>query len=314
MKTTLDRVRILSENPWLDSIGKPMVIGTDLDALLSGAYLAEHLDHYIVGFYDLERLYVDPEYVSSLTDALWVDLDIFDDRYHSIGHHIVSMRPDDTVPGFDNSINVNLERNVWGEGYRFTRKCPVGTIMFLSWLYDTGEPRDARPFWLADSAWINGQSHKYRENVGTWVTETFGSDWMREGFDLIDTESFERSMEALFETTLRPALGPVADTGRSTSRHCTIGGWQFGFDDPRQFPTQAALDLLADTQDWTAPQVPDEYVSVVGDRTHSLDYDDILAEYRGIDGWLADVQPFSYAIPYGGTINYTTNVDPATLQ
>ncbi len=300
--------------PWLYEEDQKMVVGTDIDALLSASYLHHHLGWEIIGFYNLEELYYKDGERENLERAIWVDLDIADPQIRSIGHHIVSFRPNDSLDGFTNSFNPNLERGIYGEGYRFTRKCPIGTISILHWLHQPTVDvnlRQASLCWLADSSWINGQSHKYRENVGTWVNEVFDVEYMQDTFDTIDTESFEHVMKGTIEDVTTDT-GFAGVGGQSNSRHLEIGGGQCTFKNPRRRreDIQTVLCTVGEIMEWDTPDVPEEYETVSGNRTSRLSYDrEVLKEYDGIDEWIDDTEPFSFAVPYGGYINYTTSID-----
>ncbi len=60
-----------------------MIIGNDLDALLSAQFLQHTLGWSIAGFYNYTTLYHDPG-IDPRT-CVWVDLDIYDHACASIG-------------------------------------------------------------------------------------------------------------------------------------------------------------------------------------------------------------------------------------
>lgn len=321
--TPLDRREILDEYEWVsvDTDVEYMVIGTDLDALLSAAYCHEMYGWKVIGVYDLETIYYDPDHEDNLTDAVWIDLDVCDSRIKSIGHHILSFRPDDSLPGHENTLNPNLERGVFCEGYRFTRKCPLATIHFLLWLHEPdyypGSPEDLETvssrealLWLADSVWINGQEHQYRDNVETWSHSVMPLRFMIDSFGTIMEESFEEDMKNVIDgLTFDTGFSGVAS--QTSSYHSDYGGGQCTFDDPREAreDVETVLERIEDTMGWTVPDLPETYETATGDRTSRLSYEyDVCENYGGIDEWMADVDPFSFAVPYKHRINYTTDV------
>ena len=162
-----NRTDIHTHFPWLAQRERRMIIGNDIDALLSAQFLQHTLGWSIAGFYNYTTLYVDP--AIDPRDCVWVDLDIHDPACCSIGHHILRPTPTDRIPGHRSSVNPNLLRGI--DQTDFTHKYPLGTIHFLLWLHDV-RVRNKRActllLWLADSTWINAQ--RYRANVREWLT------------------------------------------------------------------------------------------------------------------------------------------------
>lgn len=58
---SLSRDRIEADYPWAFEEGKNMIIGSDLDVIMSSMYLSEYLDWTPIGFYtDFENIYTKP--------------------------------------------------------------------------------------------------------------------------------------------------------------------------------------------------------------------------------------------------------------
>ena len=163
----LNRTDITHQYPWLTQRRRPMIIGNDIDALLSAQFLYHVLDWTVAGFYNYTSLYHDP--AIDPRECVWVDLDVYHADLLSIGHHILRPTPADRIPGHRASVNPNLLRGI--DQTNFVHKYPLGTIHFLLWLHDI-RIRNRRParlmLWLADSTWINAQ--RYRANVRDWLT------------------------------------------------------------------------------------------------------------------------------------------------
>src|SRR5512143_2940180 len=105
-----DRIDILTRYAWLTPINQPMIIGNDLDALLSAQFLHDHLGWTVTGFYNYATMYHDPN-VNPL-DCTWVDLDIYHSLIGSIGHHILQPTPADRIADHQLTVNPNLLRGV----------------------------------------------------------------------------------------------------------------------------------------------------------------------------------------------------------
>ena len=183
-----------------------MIIGNDLDALMSACLLKKHYGWDILGIYDLTNIWHGislPELVEKINQnkVVAIDLDIYHPKIPSVGHHILTMTSKDTIPGHVNSLNPNLIRGIHNSQFR--RKYPLGTIHFLLWLLgDTSNMSDsARDLaWLVDSSYINGQSHRYRDNVGEWIRVYFNDPAYLKHFDMIDTLEFEERIKSLINT------------------------------------------------------------------------------------------------------------------
>jgi hypothetical protein len=81
-----NRTEITQHHPWLTQRKRRMIIGNDIDALLSAQFLHHALGWSIAGFYNYTTLYHDP--AIEPRECVWVDLDIYDPACCSIGHHI----------------------------------------------------------------------------------------------------------------------------------------------------------------------------------------------------------------------------------
>lgn len=197
-KDSLSRERIREDFPWVDTEGKEMIIGSDIDAIMSAAFLSEYLNWEPIGFYtEFENLYTERGVsTDDVINAVWVDLDIYHPNIPSIGHHILNFRLDDEIPGHDNSLNPNLLRGMYHQNFR--QKYPLGTIHFLTWLHELTETTTENQqllYWVPDSTWINGQSHRFRENVRDWLFNCIPTDFLTESFDWTDEAEFERALE-----------------------------------------------------------------------------------------------------------------------
>ena len=177
--------------PWLGEKHLPIVIGDDLDAIMSALFMHDLLQWDVVGYYSgYNTLYIDPRY--SLREVVFLDLDICYPNARSIGHHIVN----DGTLGYShaaicNSINPNLVRGVNLSNFRV--KYPLATIHFLQWLFNSTVNYSNNMgylIWMPDSAWINGQSHRFAANVESWITY-FDLAFLNSTFSSIDTKNLK---------------------------------------------------------------------------------------------------------------------------
>lgn len=288
-----------------------IVLGNDLDSVISGCLLHAVFGWPIAGFYDLETAWVDAERnPSDWVQAPWlaVDLDICQEAIPSVGHHILTLDPDEELPGHEMTLNPNLIRGISMQ--TFGSKYPLSTAHFL--MHALGIPpssEDSRLLiWLADSAYVNGQSHMFRANVKDWALNCLRDSWMVEDLDRIDTQGFEdglqsRVLDRLMATDVPPGRGQP----RCESRHNRLCGYQFRWVDPESQYDQICnlFGVVAEITGWPAPQIPKRYVRQRGERIRATVGN--VADRR-LASFLAREDVFSYAFPSRGSINYTTGV------
>jgi len=299
-----NRTDIFTHYPWLTQRDRRMIIGNDLDALLSAQFLQHTLGWSIAGFYNYTTLYHDP--AVDPRECVWVDLDIYHANLTSIGHHILRPTPADRIPGHRSSVNPNLLRGIDQTG--FTHKYPLGTIHLLLWLHEV-HIRHRRPamlmLWLADSTWINAQ--RYRSNVREWLTNWISVPELLDTFDQTDTPDFETEMQA--QALNRLAIAELAPGNvQNVSMHLGLGGYQCAWDKPDDLPkVRRVTDLIYRTFGWRAPQFPRDFKALEGQR-HSAKLPDLVKKHGSFDKFLANEKVFSYVIPNKDRVNYTMGI------
>ena len=295
---------ILSKFPWVVQPNQNMVIGCDLDALLSAAFMYHHFNWQPVGVYNLKAIYVADGFTNAdVKDAVWVDLDIARVDIKSIGHHILTNRIDEILPEHEQSLNPNLLR---GRSVgQFARKYPLSTQMLLMWL--TGKPapgNDTDPYliWLPDSCWISAQhERKYLANVRDWITNWMPHPFLAETVELPQTEEYERNMmRFLANFSANVPLKP--GRGQTKSRWLSITGYQCRYSDPaiQNEQVQKTLNYLAQLAGWKAMPLPKTYQVIQGTANRHI---------TDLAGFLNREEVFSYAIPNAGVISYTSFTD-----
>jgi hypothetical protein len=306
---------VLARYPWLAPHDQPQTVmmGDDLDAALSTAlYLHLHPAATVVGVYhsythiahgpglDWERV----------CNSVWLDLDIYHPACRSLGHHIVRLRSTDRLVGFDNSCNLNLLVN--RDHRQFRQKYPLGTVHFLMYLYSLDiPPADNADLlvWLADSSYINGQSHRYDWNVRDWLQQHIPVPSLVESFSRIDTPGFEQAMGA-FQQTM-DEYGFRRGTGQVRSHHLRLSGYQCqprGEIGPHM---HRLLHFVTDITGWRfAPEQTEGIDTWAVQRTGQRRVAQV-ADFRvqGLDGFLTENRVFSFVFPNNGSINYTTGID-----
>ncbi|MDB2239209.1 hypothetical protein [Halorubrum ezzemoulense] len=299
---------IREEFPFLDDTDRTMVVGGDIDAILSAVFLHHELGWEVSGFYTgFENIYYTDE--DAIQDAVWVDLDVSRQDLRSIGHHIVRTQLDDELTGLQSSLNLNEIRGVYKEN--FTRKYPLGTIHFLLWFYGVNELTPLQKAFLlsADSTWINAQH--YTDNVTDWIENCLPSQWLIDAVEDVQTQEFEhRIAEEVYPRIESTGFSRGSSSGRKTSTHLNLSGWQCSFEDPTTEKVANLIDLIGEIMDWETFSVPSDMQVEHGSRQGTT-YAEVRSHYDDMDTFLRETNTFSFAIPstYRSVrINHTTDV------
>jgi len=285
-----------------------MIIGNDLDSLLSAALLKDVFGWNVVAVYDYRKLWYDPDcqFIKNLKSGVYlaVDLDIYRHYIPSIGHHILQLTSDDHLEQHDQTLNPNF---IFGVDCRdFRAKYPLGTIHFLRWLFEMElERRGELLCWLADSAYINAQSHRFRENVSNWLYRFF--DWppFWEIFILLDSPDYEELLVREIGRTLDEIL-ITPRPGQVKSRYKSLSGWQCQWSDPGAQAEQIGriFKFIHELSGWRIPELPETYTCIEGQRKR-ITVAELLKDYGSLDGFLDREHVFSYAFTHAQLLNYT---------
>jgi hypothetical protein len=290
-----------------------MVIGNDLDSIISACFLKSLFGWNIVATYDYKTLWYssdEKDFLARLTQGEYVaiDLDIYHPQIFSLGHHILENDSSDVLAGHARTLNPNFIRGI--NVTNFKRKYPLGTIHFLIWLFNQTDLNRPAKFlmWLADSAFINAQSHRFRENVLEWVKDYFQSEYLLTMSERVDLFGFEESLEREIFPALK--MNPlVSDSGQVKSRHLNLGGYQCQWSDPN-CQRESIVDLfqiISSLTGWTAPKIPGQFLKAEGKR-QTIAVEEIAKRFGTLDKFLSDEKVFSYVFPFRDSVNYTCGI------
>lgn len=290
-----------------------MIIGNDIDSILSACYLKKRFGWNVVATYDYQTIWHSGKHKNFLHEFInnkfvSVDLDINNINNYSIGHHILKLRPTDNIPNHFKSLNPNLIRNV--DVSNFRRKYPLGTIHLLTWLFD--EQINSREshlmIWLADSAFINGQSHRFRSNVSEWLSNFFKFEQFSSTFNEIDSQNFELEMKSkIFQNLSNFRI--CNNYGQVKSRHLNLSGFQCQWRNPNESNAliKSLISFVAKTTGWLTPNFPDNFLAISGQRS-TIDVGSLITQYGCLDEFLKKKDVFSYVFPYANAVNFTTGI------
>lgn len=285
-----------------------MLIGDDLDSLLSAMYLHRLFGWPVVAVYcRYTQLWYngsDKDFIHLLHSGrlIAVDLDINHAAVPSLGHHIIAWGNSDVLPGHTHTLNPNSLRGLCAtEGFK--QKYPLATIHLLRWLWETASECPGAEWltWLADSAFINAQ--RYDANVKEWVRQYLSLPAFLEVLPALQSLEFETDIQ---QNVLAPlSVNPLARKRASSyrSRHLGINGFQCQFEHPvrQNRHIQELLDTLARISGW--PRLPfpvsfDHFIK--GNRREITVMNDF-----SLDDWLDQNDVFSYAFTFRNRMNYT---------
>ncbi len=287
-----------------------MLIGNDLDALLSACLLKTQFGWDVVGFYDYQNLWCSPPqsvFIDNLLNGhyLAVDMDIYHPAIPSIGHHIITLSRNEKLPGQRLSLNPNLLRGISLQN--FQAKYPLATIHLLLYLFDVKFSQNDSELliWLADSTFINGQSHRFRSNVHDWLSNFLPSDYLLNTFAIIDTPSFE---ERLKDKILEPLqMAQLAlPVGQITSRHLKLSGFQCQWHTfPDALPKiNQLVEFIHAYTNWAKISLPRNLKCLPGKR-QKMRLTNVFPKYPNLTAFLEAQQVFSFVFPFAGVINFT---------
>jgi hypothetical protein len=291
-----------------------MIIGDDLDSLLSAMLLQERYDWPIAGVYSkYTRLWhngTKHDFLQKLYSGrlVAIDLDIHHYAVPSLGHHILSIKSNDDLLGFTHTLNPNLMRGFAIEN-QFWRKYPLATIHFLVWLFQEKSWLKGNAeylLWLADSSYINAQ--RYTENVFEWCNDFFNFSPFAEKISHLQTAEFEENMKKnILDILIKNRLCHPLKKSEIGSRHLGLNGFQCQYDNPNLWcaEIQHLLQLLADISKLTPLQFPTSFQGCITGLRKEISMPEWKGKNIGFEQWLLENDVFSYAFVYKDRLNYT---------
>ena len=162
---------LLSLYPWLTANGQNVILSPDTDGILCGLLMSHYFNWNIVGFYDGKKLAI--KNGVSVSDCIFLDMDIYRNNIRSCGHHMVVYNKNDLPTNWENyskCINPNIIRG-FDALHNFQQKYPFATIHFL--LCAVGQqiklalPKDAIPILLYADGTLNNL-FSCPENCTSW--------------------------------------------------------------------------------------------------------------------------------------------------
>ena len=296
----LNRKDIFKQYPWLNEEKHKFIISADYNGLICASFLSHILNWELVGYYDLESLWICEQDAKNYNDLIWVDLNILPKLGRAIGGHIVSL-PEQTPMGFQTSCNPNLLVNLTSADFK--NKFPFSTLIFLLWLhnYQIKKTLFARLLVLhSDDTWLKCQ--EYNQNVNHWVDILLNFNW-KWLLQKVDKSMFEERVDQILYPELNQ-IGAVSAFGKLKSKKLNITSKQFQCNpDWDENIILSLFNLFGNELGWTPPRIPVINKCIIGNRQKNKL--SIIKKY-GLSKFLLDNEIFSYAIPSPDIFNYTS--------
>jgi len=293
------RKNIFNNFKWLKEANKSFIISADYDGLICASFLSHHLNWNLVGYYNMEKIWISQEGLAQKNNLIWVDLDIVPKTGKTLGGHIVSV--DKQLPsGMKSSCNPNILNNISSDN--FDKKYPLSTLSFLLWLFNISIPSTYAAKFLvlhSDSTWLKYQ--KYTKNFNNWIALLEGYDWPSL-FKNIDSVDFEKKIDQEFYPLM---IQMAASSGFSKlkSKHLHIKSREYQFNpDWDEDVILNLFDLFAQYLFWSPPPLPNISRKING-KKYSISIKDV--EKKGLNNFIKKNKIFSYAITSPETMKYT---------
>ena len=296
----INRNTIFKNFSWLKDKNKFFIISADYDGLICASFLHHYLGWTLVGYYNMENIWISQQGLDNKKELIWVDLNIVPGLGKSVGGQIANL--DNNLPeGLNSSCNLNIINNVTYK--KFKNKFPFSTLIFLLWLYNIKVKSTlmSKLFILhSDSSWVKMQ--RYNKNANDWINLLSDYNWDNLLYN-IDSIDYEKAIDQ----KLYPYLMNIgASTGFSKlkSKHLNIQTRECRFNpDWDEDIILNLFRLFGNKLKWTPPPIPKLIHRIDGNRQKIP-----LSKVKklGLSTFLKENNIFCYAIPSPSIFNYTS--------
>ena len=295
----LIRKNIFNNFKWLKEKDKSFIISADYDGLICASFLSHHLHWNLVGYYNMEKIWISADGLKQKNNLIWVDLDIVPKAGKTLGGHIVML--DHQIPkGFNTSCNPNILQKVSSDNFR--NKYPLSTLNFLLWLFNVIVPSNNITKFLvlhSDATWLKYQ--KYTKNFSTWLSLLEHYNW-GQLFNHIDSVEFEKKVDQEFYPLLIQ-IGAISGFSKLKSKHLNIKSREYQFNpDWDEDVILSLFDLYAQYLHWSPPLLPQIKRKIEG-KKYSIPLNDVRK--IGLSNFIKKNKVFSYTITSSKIIKYT---------
>lgn len=275
-----------------------VVANSDLDGLLSAAYVCSTFGHSFAGFCNPNGLWL--RHGIRLTDPLlFLENDVTHPRFRAIGQHYM---PSPTYRRAEH-LNVNWAAEIT----RYTSKYPLALIHFILWATSVPASSLGRIgtdiVLLADSTWACAID--YARNMSDWLTTRMPeSDLRRRLLEIVhDPDAYQRTVvDSLFNPLGLDPLVKTKKGARRITQQFAMPGRRLSEWLPTAVSTLAFIDRHFGWK-LTIPGDPESYRVVLALKRHSVS-PSLLDRLP---------RPFSAALPFAqyGNVSYVDAIGVA---
>ena len=291
---------IIKKYPWINKKRQRFIISADYDGLICASLLNHHRQWNLVGYYDLESIWISDEAKKNKNDIIWVDLNILPHQGRAIGGHIVSIA-DESLIGFETSCNPNILAEL--NSSMFRKKFPLSTLLFLLWIYNIEIPKKILSKMLvlhSDSSWLKAQN--YNENFDFWtnVLSDYGWKWL---FRNVLSKTFEKRIDDMLYPKLS-SIYAVSGYSKLKSKNLYLQSRELKVNpDWDEDVIHSLFEIFATNLKWTPPKLPEITHRIDGQKNKKP-----LREIKkiGLKKFLKKERVFSYTITSPQTLIYTS--------
>ncbi len=291
---------IIKKYPWINQSKQRFIVSADYDGLICASLLNHYKKWNLVGYYNLESIWISDEAKKYKDDIIWVDLNILPHQGRAVGGHIISIK-DESPKGFDTSCNPNILAGL--NSSMFKKKFPLSTLLFLLWLYNIQISKTILSKMLvlhSDSSWLKAQN--YNENVNLWTTALCDYDW-KWLFRNVLSKTFEKRIDDILYPQLS-SIYAISGYSKLKSKNLYLQSRELKVNPEwDEDVIHNLFEIFATNLKWTPPKLP-EIISRVDGKKNKIALKDV--KKNGLLNFLKRERVFSYTITSPQTLTYTS--------
>tara|TARA_B100001750_G_scaffold204750_1_gene181342 strand:+ start:1181 stop:2110 length:930 start_codon:yes stop_codon:yes gene_type:complete len=291
---------IIKKYPWINQSKQRFIVSADYDGLICASLLNHYKKWNLVGYYNLESIWISDEAKKYKDDIIWVDLNILPHQGRAVGGHIISIK-DESPKGFDTSCNPNILAGL--NSSMFKKKFPLSTLLFLLWLYNIQISKTILSKMLvlhSDSSWLKAQN--YNENFNLWTTALCDYDW-KWLFRNVLSKTFEKRIDDILYPELS-SIYAISGYSKLKSKNLYLQSRELKVNpDWDEDVIHNLFEIFATNLKWTPPKLP-EIISRVDGKKNKIALKDV--KKNGLLNFLKKEKIFSYTITSPQTLTYTS--------
>ena len=295
-----NRKNIFNQFPWINEKNHRFIVSSNYDGLICAAILSHFKNWKLVGYYNLESIWISKEAKKYKNNLIWVDLNILPRQGRCIGGHITAIK-DEKISGFESSCNLNSLADL--NASNFKSKYPMSTALFLIWLYKITIPKRLISKMIllhSDSSWLKFQNYKINSKKWMSAMPDYNWEWL---FRNVDSKTFESRIDDLLYPKLSK-INAINGYSKLKSNSINLQSRELIINpDWDEDIISNLFSLFSQSLQWTSPKLP-----CISNRVDGQKKKVSLKEVKkiGLENFIDKNKVFSYAITSPRTMIYTS--------